>query len=140
MTELEQRNHDLELLYQNVQKLDEQWNITDGPVQSHKPLIGGLVTLLKRCIRKSIYWLIRPYWNQQIQFNSTVTAAISDLYRLQSNINTTTLPTVDSTEVLSKGPRIIQLVSSLNYGDAVGNEVVAFKRTLQEQGYATEIY
>ena len=138
MTKLEKRNHDLELLNQNVQKLNGQWNITDGPVQSHKPLIGGLVTLLKRCIRKSIYWLIRPYWNQQIQFNTTVVAAISDLYRLQSN--TVTLTTTDFDESQATGPRIIQLVSSLNYGDAVGNEVVAFKRTLQEQGYNTEIY
>lgn len=140
MTEQERRNNDLALLHQNVQKLNEQWNITDGSIQSYKPVIGGLVTLLKRCIRKSIYWLIRPYWNQQIQFNTTVTAAISDLYRLQSNTNTTVVTTGVSNEVPATGPRIIQLVSSLNYGDAVGNEVVAFKRTLQEQGYNTEIY
>lgn len=141
MTELEQRDHDLSLLRQNVQKLNEQWNIVDGPVQSHKPVIGGLVTLLKRCIRKSTYWLIRPYWNQQIQFNMTVTAAISDLYRLQSNTNTAPSTVISSNESTpTTGPRIIQLVSSLNFGDAVGNEVVAFKRTLQEQGYTTEIY
>lgn len=141
MTEQDQCNHDLALLHQNVQKLNEQWNIVDGPVRSHKPVIGGLVTLLKRCIRKSIYWLIHPYWEQQIQFNATVAAAVSDLYRLQSDTNTATLTTIALNESISTtGPRIIQLVSSLNFGDAVGNEVIAFKRTLQEQGYATEIY
>lgn len=140
MTELEQRNQDLAFLAQNIQKLNEQWNITDGPIQSHKPIIGGLVTLIKRCIRKSVYWLIRPYWNQQIQFNTTVTAAISDLYRLHSSTNPASLATPTQKEVPVAGPRVIQLVSSLNYGDAVGNEVVALKRTLQEQGYATEIY
>lgn len=138
MVETEQRKLDLDNLHQNVQQLNEKWNIVDGPVQSHKPVVGGLVTLLKRCIRKSIYWLIRPYWDQQIQFNATVAAAVSDLYRLQSN------RTIDSstqlTQSMVEGPRIIQLVSSLNYGDAVGNEVIAFKRTLQEQGYMTEIY
>ena len=141
MTEQDQCNHDLALLHQNVQKLNEQWNIVDGPVRSHKLVIGGLVTLLKRCIRKSIYWLIHPYWEQQIQFNATVAAAVSDLYRLQSNTNTAPSATIASSEPISTtGPRIIQLVSSLNFGDAVGNEVIAFKRTLQEQGYATEIY
>lgn len=138
MVEAEQRKLDLDNLHQNVQQLNEKWNIVDGPVQSQKPIIGGLLTILKRCIRKSVYWLIRPYWDQQIQFNATVAAAVSDLYRLQSN------RTIDSSTQLPQsmveGPRIIQLVSSLNYGDAVGNEVIAFKRTLQEQGYATEIY
>lgn len=138
MVEAEQRKLDLDNLHQNVQQLNEKWNIVDGPVRSQKPIIGGLLTILKRCIRKSVYWLIRPYWDQQIQFNATVAAAVSDLYRLQSN------RTIDSSTQLPQsmveGPRIIQLVSSLNYGDAVGNEVIAFKRTLQEQGYATEIY
>lgn len=138
MVEAEQRKLDLDNLHQNVQQLNEKWNIVDGPVRSQKPIIGGLLTILKRCIRKSVYWLIRPYWDQQIQFNATVAAAVSDLYRLQSN------RTIDSSTQLPQsmveGPRIIQLVSSLNYGDAVGNEVIAFKRTLQEQGYTTEIY
>lgn len=139
MNKMDQRNRDLDFLHKNIEKLNEQWNIVDGPVQSHKPVIGGFVTLIKRCIRKSIYWLIRPHWEQQIQFNATVTAAISDLYRLQSNLAAAPL-TTDQQQVAQTGPRIVQLVSSLNYGDAVGNEVIAFKRTLQEQGYATEIY
>jgi len=37
-------------------------------------------------------------------------------------------------------PRVIQLVSCLNYGDAVGNEVVAFKKALVSAGYVTEIF
>lgn len=37
-------------------------------------------------------------------------------------------------------PRVIQLVSCLNFGDAVGNEVIAFKKFLQENGYVTEIF
>ena len=37
-------------------------------------------------------------------------------------------------------PRVIQLVSSLNYGDAVGNEVIAFKKALVCAGYVTEIF
>lgn len=141
MTELEQHDHDLALLRQNVQKLNKQWNIVDGPVQSHRPMIGWVVTLVKRCVRKSIYWLVRPYWDQQIQFNTTVVAAISDLYRLQSDTSATPFSANGSNGTTSAtGPRVIQLVSSLNFGDAVGNEVVAFKRTLQEYGYTTEIY
>ncbi len=37
-------------------------------------------------------------------------------------------------------PRIIQLVSCLNFGDAVGNEVIAFKKFFRENGYVTEIF
>lgn len=137
-------NQDLEYLRNNVEQLNQKWKIEDPPVKSQMPLVGGLVTLLKRCIRKSIYWLIRPYWEQQISFNATVTAAISDIYRIQSTL----VQGEDSLQALVQedpllrepGPRIIQLVSSLNFGDAVGNEVIAFKRTLQENGYATEIY
>ncbi|MDE6592817.1 MAG: glycosyltransferase family 4 protein [Oscillospiraceae bacterium] len=37
-------------------------------------------------------------------------------------------------------PRVVQLVSCLNFGDAVGNEVIAFKKFLKENGYVTEIF
>lgn len=36
--------------------------------------------------------------------------------------------------------RIIQIVSSLNYGDAVGNDVMAIDRALAEEGYITGIF
>ncbi len=37
-------------------------------------------------------------------------------------------------------PCIVQVVSVLNYGDAVGNDVLAIKRALEEEGYLTAVY
>ena len=36
--------------------------------------------------------------------------------------------------------RVVQMVSSLLPGDAVGNDTLAIKQSLLEQGYETEIY
>lgn len=38
------------------------------------------------------------------------------------------------------GKRVVQIVSSLNFGDAVGNDVLAINRALTEAGYATGIF
>ena len=40
----------------------------------------------------------------------------------------------------NRAPRIIQLVSSLNFGDAVGNDALAIKHMLEGAGYATAIF
>ena len=36
--------------------------------------------------------------------------------------------------------RIIQILESLSYGDAIGNDELALKRIIAEKGYETEIY
>lgn len=36
--------------------------------------------------------------------------------------------------------RIVQMLPSLAYGDAIGNDTVALKKCLEKQGYETEIY
>lgn len=41
---------------------------------------------------------------------------------------------------VNRAPRIIQLVSSLNFGDAVGNDAFAIKHMLEGAGYATAIF
>lgn len=131
----------LTYLATHVTELDQAWKIQDSEIKAKNPLMK----LLKRCIRKSVYWLIRPYWEQQCQFNRTVAASIADLYRLQSEYlrsseNTPYEVILEDPLEKVEGRRIIQLVSSLNFGDAVGNEVIAFKYSLQKSGYATEIY
>lgn len=137
-------DQDLAFLCNNIERLNQKWNITDGPVKSRRPVVGWLLTILKRCIRKTVYWLIRPYWDQQIEFNRILAATAADIYRIQCRLlqlneqNDAARP--EDIPLRVSGPRIVQLVSSLNFGDAVGNEVIAFKRALQENGYITEIY
>ena len=36
--------------------------------------------------------------------------------------------------------RVYQMLSSLSYGDAIGNVVLALKEAIQKLGYETEVY
>ena len=36
--------------------------------------------------------------------------------------------------------KIYQIVESLNFGDAIGNDIVAIKHVIEDMGIATEIY
>lgn len=145
MQENGKANRDLAYLQKNMDWLNQNWQIADSPIKCKIPIIGWLVIFFKRCIRKCIYWFIHPYWEQQSAFNRTAAAAIADLYRIQCELIENAPPQAGHCEMDDPladvpGPRVIQLVSSLNFGDAVGNEVIAFKKVLQENGYATEIY
>lgn len=127
---------DLEYLYRNTEKVNELWSIQETKVKSGN--------VLKRTVRKLTYWLYRPMFEQQTNFNMYVAAAIADLYRISRN----EVPYIEEGRKPSPGmvlpedgrPRIVQLVSSLNYGDAVGNEVIAFKKIFEDAGYATQIF
>jgi len=146
---------------------------------------------IKRLIRKLTYWLYKPMFNQQSEYNRRILDNISGIYStledfgktqeciavnirnlnnefeifrtqlndnnnrindfenrlndLNNRANDLTVGINDLRQVKcylpkSEKPRVIQLVSCLNFGDAVGNEVVAFKKFLQENGYVTEIF
>lgn len=167
-------------------------------------------SLFKRFIRKMTYWLYRPMFDQQSEYNKQLLSIIDDISRKSDeltaaaddlkqktaeiaatqnciaenirNLNSDRQQFVNllgtqeveeasrkiadyinlentiaenirnlnsDMEVLKSvkcylpkndKPRVIQLVSCLNFGDAVGNEVVAFKKFLRENGYVTEIF
>lgn len=132
----EEIKRDLEFFAQNVQKVNELWSLQEATVRRGN--------ICKRLIRKLTYWLYKPVIDQQKDFNMYIAAAISDIYRISSNeiqyiANGGGMPVKD---VLPEDdrPRIIQLVSSLNFGDAVGNEVIAYKKMFEEAGYTTQIF
>lgn len=77
---------ELGLLRGSTQQLEQTWQISGIPIKTTIPFIGWLVTLGKRCIRKSVHWLIAPYWEQQTAFNHTTMEAISELYRIQNGL------------------------------------------------------
>lgn len=146
---------DLEYLNGNINALDSicELNVNDVKIKSGN--------VLKRLIRKLTYWLYKPLFDRQTTVNMHIQAALRDIYRTQSELSRQ-LQAIDGSEpfnnvqnnngeivalntsecYLQKNgkPRVIQLVSCLNYGDAVGNEVVAFKKALAEAGYVTEIF
>lgn len=77
---------DIDSLYVNIQKMNETWGIHDFTIRSHRKIIGPVLVLGKRLVRKMLYWLIRPYLDQQINFNAATTRAISDMARIQSQL------------------------------------------------------
>lgn len=79
-------NNDIDTLYMNIQKLNETWELRDVVIRSHRRLLGPFLILGKRFVRKMIYWLIRPYIEQQVNFNAAATRSISDIARIQSQI------------------------------------------------------
>ena len=134
-------NKDLEFLQDNLQTMEEIWDLPEPPMGGSR--LKYPFWICKKIVRKIIRWIMRPYFECQIEFNGAVTRAIGDIYRLQSCMLTAwgeedaiqqdILPESDR-------PRIIQIVSSLNFGDAVGNDVIAIKNALQANGIVTEIY
>ncbi len=77
---------ELGLLRGSTQRLGQTWRISGVPIKTTIPLAGWIVTLWKRCIRKSVHWLIAPYWEQQTTFNHTTMEAVSELYRIQNEL------------------------------------------------------
>lgn len=133
---------DLELLDRNVRRLNAMLN---GARELKQPDQGegkALFGRVKQYIRKAGYKVVRPYIDGQDELNRLFCAAISDLYRISSGLSKALEDAAQEKDAMRDvaGPRVFQLVSTLTPGDAVGNEVLAFKRTLKENGYATEIY
>ena len=69
-------------LKHSIALLNQTWNIKDSKIISNKRVIGKVIVLIKRTIRKSIYWLIRPYWNKQIIFNREVLNALEEIEKI----------------------------------------------------------
>lgn len=146
----EELEKDFMYVRDNLEKLDSLYEIQDASIDNMNPL----KKFVKRIIRKMTYWLIRPYWTQQIEFNIALKNIVSDMYRIQTkltygddfgnygmlniyndNMSEDLLELQETTE-----PRIFQIVSSVNYGDAVGNDVMTIQRFLREKGYKTGIF
>lgn len=134
----------------NLEKLETLYEIQDTSIDNMNPI----KRFVKRVVRKMTYWLIRPYWTQQIEFNIALKNIVSDMYRIQTkltygddfgNYGMLNMYNDNMNEYLlelqaEKGTRIFQIVSSLNYGDAVGNDVMTIQKFLREKGYKTGIF
>lgn len=134
----------------NLEKLEKLYEIQDTSIDNMNPI----KRFVKRVVRKMTYWLIRPYWTQQIEFNIALKNIVSDMYRIQTkltygddfgNYGMLNMYNDNMNEYLlelqaEKGTRIFQIVSSLNYGDAVGNDVMTIQKFLREKGYKTGIF
>lgn len=139
---------DLEFLKNNLERANQFSNIKDTEITSYRTAGSSMVKMVKRVIRKMIYWFVKPYWDQQVEFNLAIKNAVEDIYRIQSRLVGQDVSFFEETMddenykeiVETKERRIIQIVSSLNFGDAVGNDVMAIQNYLRKDGFVTGIF
>ena len=146
---------------QNLQRAYESLSVEEPEIVNDVPVIGALIRGLKRIVRKCIRWYVMPNWGKQRDYNQIVANMAEDYDRmhtllmeendiLRSRIEQLQIQVTQLNAKLGmrsifelnadKKPRIIQLVSSLNFGDAVGNDALAIKHMLERAGYATAIF
>ena len=137
---------DIGCLKKNLENAEGYKCIEDTKI----PNAIGVKYTIKRFIRKMTYWFIRPYWEQQIEYNKSIKAAVEDIYRIQCELIGIQAAALKDCEEQSnkkllkiseaKGKRVFQIVSSLNFGDAVGNDVMAIQNFLKKENIVTAIF
>lgn len=73
----------------NLQKLRESYAIVERPIASNRPVIGGLIVLVKKIYRKMTRWIFASYYQQQTQINETIMQTLSGMIELQELMITT---------------------------------------------------
>ena len=135
---------DIELLQDNLLTMQELWDLREPDLDWRRNPAKYPFQLYKKCIRKIIRWFLRPDYQMQIEFNGAAVRAVGDISRIQTYILAMRNEDVEQIQkdVLQESdfPRVIQIVSCLNFGDAVGNDVMAIKNALKSKGIVTEIY
>lgn len=118
----------------------------------------------KGFIKKQFFKILSAFegatWNAQREYNVTIANTLEDYDRihtimmeendnLRNMVNQLQIQVTELNQKLGQafvfdsqfaGKRVIQIVSSLNFGDAVGNDVLAINRALTEAGYITGIF
>lgn len=146
---------------QNLQRAYESLSVEEPEIVNDIPVIGAFIRGLKHIVRKCIRWYVMPVWGKQKDYNQIVANMAEDYDRmhtllmeendiLRSRIEQLQIQVTQLNARLqmrsifelnaNRAPRIIQLVSSLNFGDAVGNDALAIKHMLEGAGYATAIF
>lgn len=151
--ELQKRNNlqmqRLKELNAYIEGMKETSQIVDPPVYMQKTPLGILKYVYKRLVRKSISWFTRPYWAQQNLYNMQLVNCLHDILKSNEEImfqlncisgNGEFFENNQMNILKNNEPKVVQVVSSLNFGDAVGNDVMAIKRALTEEGILTGIY
>ncbi len=128
------------------------------PEDTTNRLKAGLIRLLEKI--QNI--LLRPVVRRQTQMDALLINMLQDLSRLQILLSEKaslkkrecTVPHTPDNDMLAflymvnhplyrmdrTKPCVVQVVASLNFGDAVGNDVLAMKQALEEEGYVTAVY
>lgn len=147
----ERQKERLERINARINILKEQRNIKDT-------VLNGQTSKLKKVYRRIVYRILAPFLEQQkVQFDNAIDT-LELLYGMAEDSIAETTSIIDWAQFDTKEVeryyameqkrscinkaewKVIQVVSSLNFGDAVGNDVIAIQRALEEAGITTAIY
>lgn len=156
---MKEQKEEIRLLQEKINFMRKTEHIADPFLPSESLLVRKIKRSVKRIIKKGVFWLVKPYWEQQNIYNQAVADALQKMAdiseRMSDDMNDFMMNSKmldqdakdrisslqNSSEQLKSGcPKVIQFVSSLNYGDAVGNDIMAIKKALEEEGYVTAVF
>ncbi len=144
MDRMDNLQKDIELLQDNLLTMQELWDLREPDLNWRRNPVKYPFQLFKKFIRRIIRWILRPDYQMQIEFNGAAVRVVGDISRIQNGILALRDGSMEQIQkdVLQESdlPRVIQIVSCLNFGDAVGNDVMAIKNALKAKGIVTEIY
>lgn len=132
---------DMDRLQGNISVIEDSWELKEPFLEFHRAPAKYPFQIGKRFARKLMKWFLKPYFEQQVDLNSAVYRGLMDIYRIQEGLSALLREQDmggEAPEIM--GPKVIQIVSTLNYGDAVGNDVIAIKNALKAANIPTEIY
>lgn len=128
-----------------------------SPVEECRPIEGkGLKKFLKRMFRKCVRFYVRPIVEKQNSLNAAIEKGLDQVYHFEQSMLQVMaenerlgrevqwlkgrIPAVEKKKINKDQMRVIQMLPSLAFGDGIGNDTLALKKTLEENGYETEIY
>ncbi len=136
----------------------ERMDILKDIRSNQEILINSDSNFLVRTARKVLHRLLMPYIEQQRIISDNAIDMMDLLYGISEDAVAESTSMLawsgfDKREVERKrvleskreiiensSRRVLQIVSHLNFGDAVGNDVMAIRRALEEAGITTAIY
>lgn len=89
-------------------------------------------------MRKLMSPVLNPIIEQQIVFNAHVTRTLNEVHEFITDY-VNCKGTISNESISAFKPRIIQLLPTLSYGDAVGNEAICIDSLLKREGYDSSI-
>jgi SAM-dependent methyltransferase len=94
---------DARLLEENVRQLHNTWPVPGQQfISSHRAVIGPLIVLGKKVLRKLSRRYFEHRWGAQVSFNGAVTRAVSDLMRLNATSRLSTTSLLERTAALEE--------------------------------------
>lgn len=113
-----------------INNVNLRWNIlTDRLITSHRKMFGRFIVMGKRIVRKTLRWYINPLFDQQREFNGSVTRSLNILGEIIDQQNYGLNKQIADYELLTKQNDVLQQQLSI-YKDMVLDQKESYKKQL----------